>query len=134
MLKLEVSCPKCKADLADDAVAVAGDPGLHFLIACEGEEGSVYLSPRYGCHETIQTIELPAGAAVDFFCPHCREPLNTSQNCPDCAAARVDLELAETGGLITFCSRYGCQNHEIRFQDASTEMRLFLKRYYAEDE
>ena len=128
MLQVSVNCFHCRKSLEDDKVLIDNLPSVKTKVKCKSGEGNLYLSSTYGSFQTEVDIPLEEGEIVEFFCPHCGESLKAEGNCEDCSAPMAKVSL-DAGGEIHFCSRKGCNNHHIEFEDIVTELRSFLASY-----
>jgi len=130
MLQVSVNCPYCRKSLEDDKVHIDNFPSVKTKAICRGQEGCVHLSSTYGNFQTQEEIEIELGDVVEFYCPYCGESLKTKTICKKCDAPMMRVDI-DAGGYIRFCSRKGCQNHHIAFEDVYKEMRAFLTKYPA---
>jgi hypothetical protein len=51
-----------------------------------------------------------------------------NEECNVCGAPMVSFVL-RVGGRVAICSRYGCPNHYVAFQDLSSELSKFYHEY-----
>jgi hypothetical protein len=130
MLQVSVNCFHCRKSLEDDKVLIDNFPSVKTKVICKSGEGYLYLSSTYGSFHTEANIPIEEGEVVEFFCPHCGKSLKAKEECEVCVAPMVRVDL-DAGGLIHFCSRKGCTNHHIEFEDISTDLRSFLAKYPA---
>lgn len=109
---IEVSCPRCNHSLMDGSFPVDGRPSIRCSVSFNGQHGWLRLSSLYGSLNIAAEQEIPSGTVVSFFCPYCHAQLAGGSVCPDCEAPMVPLTV-RGGGVMQFCSRRGCRNHEL---------------------
>lgn len=126
-LSLHFKCPKCDSSLMDHDHPIDNEPGLKLEIECESRKGLIWLSSIYGSYNYSVDIELPKNSIAKFYCPACKENIVSDSTCPSCNAPMVPF-LLDMGGRVNICSRSGCKNHFVEFEDLS----LALKRLYQE--
>lgn len=107
---LSVSCSRCNHSLMDRDHWIDGSPSIRVTASFERKHGWLRLSALYGSFVVEAEHELPPGAVVDFFCPHCHTDLKSASPCPLCGAAMVSL-IVQAGGIIQICTRRGCKGH-----------------------
>jgi len=107
---VEVSCPRCNHSLMDPTHLVDGYPSIQVTRSYEHDHGWLRLSCLYGSYTVEAEYEVPAGAVVDFFCPHCHAHLIGASSCPECGAPMVPM-IVRGGGIVQICSRRGCKGH-----------------------
>lgn len=127
---LSVKCPHCGHDFMDETHMVNNRPGVKLNIATsDGNKGTIWLSSIYGDYNYSCNIHIPAGEVVEFFCPYCNANLRRRNiTCESCSAPIVSL-LVDVGGRVNICSRNGCKNHYIIFEDLDTVIRKFYDEY-----
>ncbi|MCR4438556.1 MAG: hypothetical protein QHJ34_05550 [bacterium] len=113
--------------LMDETVQIGGHPSIKAKICHAGQEGVINLDPVYGSFEHRCTIEVPAGAVVEFFCPRCGVSLKGQDTCNVCSSPTFVLHLPR-GGVIEGCLRKGCFEHSLKIVDAEQ----LLKRLFDE--
>ena len=126
-ISIAVNCPSCGKSLMDHKKLVDNEPSINAIISNEKEKGMIWLSSIYGSYNYVSEVETPNGEVAHFHCPHCHTELCSKTQCNICEAPMVDFHL-EMGGRVSICSRSGCKNHAIAFEDLS----LALKRLYQE--
>jgi NADH-quinone oxidoreductase subunit E len=109
---IEVSCPRCNHSLMDGSFPVDGRPSIRCSVSFNGQHGWLRLSSLYGSLNIAAEQDIPSGTVVSFFCPYCHAQLVGGSVCPDCEAPMVPL-MIRGGGVMQFCSRRGCRNHEL---------------------
>jgi hypothetical protein len=104
---IEVSCPCCNHSLMDDEFLIDGRPAIRCSVSFDGRHGWLRLSSLYGSAGTSAEHDIPPGAVVRFFCPHCHARLEARSACETCQAPMVPM-MIRGGGIVQFCSRRGC--------------------------
>lgn len=127
-ISLAVKCPYCMKSLMNHDLQLHGYPSIKINIQTETERGTINLCSVYECFDHTADIDLEKGIIVEFSCPHCNKELLTKEECTFCGAPMVSL-LLETGGRVNICSRQGCPNHYVAFEDLSTELSRFYEQY-----
>lgn len=126
-VSLEVKCPHCSHSLMDPNQKVDNEESIKLIVEGKVGRGTIHLSSIYGSYNFISTIPFEDHEIVKFFCPHCKKELKSHEHCTLCHAHMVTLIL-DMGGKVSFCSRKGCQNHNIGFED----LALAMKKLYQE--
>lgn len=126
---VSVKCPHCDHSLMDEANLLNEVPSIHLKARCGEKEGNIHLCSHYGCYDHTCDIELASGEIAEFSCPHCGTKLS-KDTCEKCNAPMVPL-LLENGGKVSFCSRKGCPQHQIVFENVSDAIQLFYDEYGA---
>nr|NQU91057.1 hypothetical protein [Bacteroidota bacterium] len=122
-----IKCPVCGQSLMDHSKKVDNEQSINLIIKNENQKGFIWLSAIYGSYNHITEVEINDGDVVEFFCPHCRTQLLGKAKCNSCDAPMIDFHL-DMGGRVSICSRSGCKNHAIEFED----LTLALKKLYQE--
>jgi len=127
-ISVNVKCPHCGKSLMDAEHKVDNEPGIKLLISTPHNSGKIYLSSIYGSYNFICDFEIEDGTVATFSCPHCKEELLSEELCETCGApmSKVNLDI---GGKIGFCSRRGCKNHNIGFEDLSSALTKFYQEF-----
>lgn len=112
----------------DYRTMVNGKPGVKCDIELDGKKGHIWLCSTYGCYDHQTDIEIPLNNEVTFFCPHCQEELNTGIKCDVCSADMVKFNI-EIGGVVNICSRAGCKNHYVMFEDLESTIRKYTQEF-----
>jgi NADH:ubiquinone oxidoreductase subunit E len=107
---LEVSCAHCNHSLMDPGYLVDGVPSIRLTVSFGNVHGWLRLSSLYGSYTIEAGNEIPMGAVVNFFCPHCHAELIGAWNCIVCDAPMVPM-IVRGGGIVQICSRRGCKSH-----------------------
>ncbi len=113
-------------NLMDEAVKIGGFPSIRVKIRHAGQEGLINLDPVYGSFEHQCSIQVPDGAVVEFFCPHCGVSLQGQETCTLCSSPTFVLHLPR--GVIEGCLKKGCFAHSLKIVDAEE----LLERLFAE--
>ncbi len=127
-VSLSVLCPHCRKSLMDTEEKLNGHPSIKLNIKTENNRGTIRLCSVYECFDHEADIPLKEGEIVEFTCPHCNKELLVKEECKICGAPMVTFVLT-TGGRVSICSRKGCSNHYVAFEDLSTELRRFYNEY-----
>jgi ssDNA-binding Zn-finger/Zn-ribbon topoisomerase 1 len=112
----------------DDEQLIDNEPGIHLRVSCKGTAGEIWLSSIYGSYNYKSTIDLPKNEIALFKCPHCNEDLVSKNECMSCGAGMIPFYL-DMGGKVSVCSRSGCKNHFVEFEDLSIALRKFYQEY-----
>lgn len=111
----------------DKNTLVDNKPGVKLDVEIAGKKGSIWLSSIYGSYNFVCNIDTPKDEIVKNYCPHCHEEIIAKFDCEVCQAPMSSFYL-QMGGKVSICTRIGCKNHSIEFEDLS----LALKRLYEE--
>ncbi|MCD4695134.1 MAG: class I tRNA ligase family protein [Bacteroidales bacterium] len=124
---LSLKCRFCGDSLMDKTVLVDNEPSIKLNVKHGNQKGEINLSSIYGSYNYKCNIEIPKNEIVEFSCPHCNKIVNSDTECLTCGAGMVPFYL-DMGGKVSICSRSGCKNHHVEFEDLS----LALKKMYQE--
>lgn len=129
-VSLNVKCPNCRHTLMDEEVMLKEKASIKLNIETTTNRGTIRLCSIYGCYDHMCDIPLQEGEIAHFFCPHCNKELKSNDECdsPNCNAPMIPLTL-RLGGKVFICSRKGCDNHFVAFEDLATEVRKFYDEY-----
>lgn len=127
-ISLNLKCLKCRHSLMDHNHLVNDMPSVKLEVSSNGKRGVMWLCSTYGCYDHETDLEFPHEAVVDFYCPHCKEKLNTKILCQVCDAPMVKFNI-EIGGVVSVCSRNGCKNHYVMFEDLEMAIRKYTREY-----
>lgn len=128
LMSLRLKCTRCGRSLMDPEQLIDNEPGIRLEVECHGHKGEIWLSSIYGSYNYKSTIDLPKNEIASFFCPQCHEHMNSSAECMVCGANMVPFYL-DMGGKVSICSRSGCKNHFVEFEDLSIALRKFYQEY-----
>jgi Zn finger protein HypA/HybF involved in hydrogenase expression len=127
-VSLNLKCPKCGELLMDKEHLVDNEASIKLNIQNGNNKGLIYLSSIYGSYNYSCDIVIPAGETAIFSCTHCNAVLNSKSECLTCGAAMVPFYL-DMGGKVSICSRSGCKNHHVEFEDLSQALRKLYQEY-----
>lgn len=129
-ISLNVKCPNCGKSMMDHETPMQGRPSIKLNIETLADRGTIRLCSIYGCYSHECDIELTEDEIARFYCPQCNKELFCNDACdlPNCHAPMIPLIL-QLGGRVFFCSRKGCQNHFVAFEDLGQEIRKFYHEY-----
>jgi len=129
-VSLNVKCPHCGQSFMDDINPLKEKPSIKLNIETSSDRGTIRLCSIYGCYDHACDVDLKDGEIALFFCPHCNKGLKSNDECdsPNCNAPMIPLTL-RLGGKVYICSRKGCDNHFVAFEDLATEVRKFYDEY-----
>lgn len=125
---LSVKCPHCGTSLMDESHEVNEYPGIKINIETEHEHGILWLCPTYDCFKHDCNIALKDKEQVKFFCPHCNKSLLREIPCKICNAPVVGMNI-NIGGKVNICSRNGCINHYVVFEDINDALNLLYDKF-----
>ena len=129
-IALTVKCPHCQATLMDNDFRINNKDAIKLNIRISGDQkGSIWLSSIYGDFNYTSDLKIPEDEVVQFYCPHCSSLLNRSNiSCDLCGAAVVSFNCV-VGGRVNICSRNGCRNHAVVFEDLDTAIRKYYDEF-----
>lgn len=129
-VSLNTKCPNCGESLMDLEKLMQEKPSIKLNIETLTDRGTIRLCSLYGCYDHLCDIDLNESEIARFFCPHCNKELKSNDECdsPNCNAPMIPLTL-QLGGKVFICSRKGCKNHFVAFEDLATEVRKFYHEY-----
>ena len=127
-LSLNLKCPHCSAALMDPDTLVDNATSIALHIDIAKKKGDINLSSIYGSYNYICNVNCPADDIAVFSCPQCGKDLNTKAECKVCKAPMASLIL-DMGGKISYCSRSGCKNHSVEFEDLNNALRKMYQEY-----
>jgi len=104
---VEVSCSSCNHSLMDETFFIEGQPSIRVTVAFDHQHGWLRLCSIYGRYDVFSEHEIPHGAILNVFCPHCHAELISSWDCSACGAPMVQMNV-RGGGVVRTCSRRGC--------------------------
>ena len=127
-ISLHVKCPHCRKSLMDEEVLLQNYPSIKLNVVTPEDRGVINLCSLYECYSHQTDLKLKKGTVVDFYCPKCNKELLVNEECKICSAPMVAFVL-KVGGRVSICSREGCANHYIAFEDLSAELSKFYHEY-----
>jgi hypothetical protein len=127
---LSVKCPECQISLMDPNVQINNKDSIKLNIRTStGERGAIWLSSVYGDFNYSSDLKIPEDDVVQFYCPSCGRLLNRKNvSCDACDAPIVSFHCI-VGGRVNICSRNGCKNHAVVFEDLDTAIRKYYDEY-----
>lgn len=130
IISLNVKCTNCGKSLMDHETPMKGKPSIKLNIETTNDRGTIRLCSIYGCYDHGSDILIMDDDIARFYCPHCNKELRSNDACtlPNCHAPMIPLIL-QLGGRVFFCSRKGCKNHFVAFEDLSQEIGKFYHEY-----
>ncbi len=130
VVALSVKCPHCEASLMDEHHLINNKPGIRLAIETPiMQRGMIWLSSIYGDFNYSCEFPLKEGDIVTITCPHCKENLRKKKiECDACGAPIVALNI-DIGGRVNICSRVGCRNHFVVFEDLDTTIRKYYDEF-----
>ncbi|MBW6461038.1 MAG: hypothetical protein K0B08_10745 [Bacteroidales bacterium] len=128
LISLHLKCTLCGHSLMDQDQLIDNEPGIHLHVECLGKKGEIWLSSIYGSYNYKATIDLPHDEVADFYCPICHGHITSNTECLSCGSDMVPFYL-DMGGKVNICSRSGCKNHFVEFDDLSVALRRFYQEY-----
>ncbi len=131
-VSFSVKCPVCGVSLMDPEHTVDNSPGIKLNIRSYENRGNIYLSSIYGSYNYICDFTPARDEQAEFSCPACKSVLISEKKCSICKAPMVPLYL-DIGGVVEFCSRAGCKNHFVEFDDLAQALNKFYQDYHYPD-
>lgn len=128
LMSLKLKCPVCGNSLMDHQRLVDNEPSIRLKIKIQDKKGTINLSSIYGSYNYYTDIDIKMDEIADFFCPHCSAQITSDQECLSCDAPMAPLYL-DMGGKVSFCSRSGCKNHKVEFEDLSIALNKMYQEY-----
>ena len=128
-VSLTVKCPECGEFLMDEGKLINNRKALCLNIkTSDGKEGKIWLSSIYDDFNYTSDVGIPEGDVVAFSCPHCNKDLARPLECEVCNAPIVSFTCS-IGGKVSICTRNGCKNHYVVFENLDTAVRKFYSEY-----
>lgn len=129
-VQVNVSCPHCGHSLMDGSHLVNNAPGIYLKIKThDGIKGDIRLSSVYGDYNYACDVKIEEDSIVKFYCPHCGKNLRRRRvECDYCNAPIISFNCT-IGGRVSICSRRGCRNHYVVFEDPDVAVRKFYNEY-----
>lgn len=127
---LSVKCPECQKTLMDPDVQINNKECIKLNIRTgNGDKGTIWLSSIYGDFNYTCDLKIPDDDVVQFYCPHCGRLLNRKNVCCDLCNATIVSFHCIVGGRVNICSRHGCKNHAVVFEDLDTAIRKYYDEF-----
>ena len=134
MFKVNLQCPNkdCGKPLENKEHLVSNVSSIHLKVSKNGKESDIYLSSVYGDYNYTEAegLEIYKGDVLEFRCPYCHEKLPVLEKC-SCGADILELKLID-GGMLKFCSRSGCNYHNLSFENSEDLFDFLDKSGYKE--
>nr|NQU89199.1 hypothetical protein [Bacteroidota bacterium] len=127
-VSLLVKCPHCGKSLMDEEHKIHDKATIKLNIECEASRGVIYLCSLYGCYDKECAVGIKDQEIGKFYCPHCNQSLTRDINCKLCDAPMVGMNI-KVGGKVNICSRCGCENHYVVFEDLTEAINKFYHEY-----
>jgi len=127
-ISLHVKCPVCNKSLMDNEHKVDNEPSIKLNIETPEKSGIIRLSSIYGSYNYTCDINIDPDVIAVFSCPHCKSEITSEGLCNACQAP-MSTVLLDIGGKINFCSRKGCKNHNIGFEDLSNALTKLYQEF-----
>ena len=127
-VSLSLKCPHCGVSLMDPDSHVDNETSIALHIDIAKKKGDINLSSIYGSYNYVCDVDCPHDAVAIFSCPSCGKDLNTKVECKVCKAPMASLIL-DMGGKISYCTRSGCKNHSVEFEDLNNALRKMYQEY-----
>ncbi len=127
-LALSVKCPICNKSLMDSTMLVDNEPSIKVNVEIGGQKGTINLSAIYGSYNYNTNLNMPMDQVATFSCPHCLGIIKEDVKCFSCDAPMVPLYL-DMGGKVSICSRSGCKQHKVEFDDLSVALNKLYQDY-----
>ena len=127
-LSLNVTCIHCNRSLMVSEEVIDNKPSIKLGIKVEDQMGVIYLSSLWGSYNYNCKIPLSSDIIAQFYCPHCKKKITSDNECSICHAPMIPFIL-DIGGRVTICSRSGCKNHFLEFDDISQALSKLYQEY-----
>ncbi len=127
-LSLSLKCPHCSASLMDPDTLVDNETSIALHIDIAKKKGDINLSSIYGSYNYVSDVDCPIDEIAVFSCPSCGKDINTKAECKVCKAPMASLIL-DMGGRISYCTRSGCKNHNVEFEDLNNALRKMYQEF-----
>jgi methionyl-tRNA synthetase len=130
VVSLTVKCPHCLQVLNDESHLINNHPAIKVELETSiKQKGFIWLSSIYGDYNYSCEFHIPDDDVVKMYCPFCHEDLKRKNvECDACGAPVISF-LCNIGGRVSICSRNGCKNHYVVFEDLDSTIRRFYDEY-----
>jgi Zn finger protein HypA/HybF involved in hydrogenase expression len=128
LISLKLKCPICGKSLMDESQLVDNEPSILLNVEIAGTKGEIRLSSIYGSYNYMTDVEMPESEVAKFSCTHCETHITSDSECMSCGANMVPFYL-DMGGKVTICSRSGCKNHIVAFEDLAVALKKMYQEY-----
>lgn len=127
-MSLKVKCPECGESLMDHNQLIDNESSIKLNIEVANKKGVINLSSIYGSHNYKSNIDMITNEIAKFSCPHCLAQIISQSSCLTCKAPMVPFYL-DMGGKVSICSRTGCKDHRVEFDDLSIALNKLYQEY-----
>ncbi|MDD3877196.1 MAG: hypothetical protein PHT69_11280 [Bacteroidales bacterium] len=127
-IKLSLKCPFCGKSLMDEEHLLNEAKSIKVNIETSAGKGQLWLCSIYGCYDHEANISIKENEIVNMSCPHCQTSLLRDIKCKKCDAPMTGMNII-AGGKVNICSRKGCDNHYVLFEDINDVMTLFEDKF-----
>ena len=129
-ITLSVKCPHCQASLMDTDFRINNKDTVKLHIRIPGDlNGTIWLSSIYGDFNYSSALKISENDIIQFYCPHCSSLLNRKNVTCDLCGAPIISFTCIVGGRVNICSRNGCKNHAVVFEDLDTSLRKYYDEF-----
>ncbi len=128
LISLSVKCPQCGKSLMNKEKRINNKESIKLNIVSENDRGRIWLCSVYDCYDHSSDIELKDEEMFNFYCPFCNKSLITKEKCEICDAPMVTMNI-DVGGKVVICSRMGCKNHYVAFENIQVALNKFYNEY-----
>lgn len=128
LMSLKVKCPDCGESLMDHNQLIDNESSIKLTIQVSDKKGTINLSSIYGSYNYKSDVEMITDVIAKFFCPHCSTQVVSEVKCFTCKAPMVPFYL-DMGGKVSICSRNGCKDHKVEFDDLSIALNKLYQEY-----
>jgi len=115
----EASCPQCGQSLIDAAYRIDGHPSIRIDVMTDVGTGWMRIPSLYGNFVKILEHAAPEDALLTPLCPHCGANLQGKLGCLECNAPMGTMNVDGGAGIISICSRKGCNGHILTLNGAT---------------
>jgi len=127
-INVSLKCPFCGKSLMDEEHKINDQTSIKIVVESEKDKGFLWLCSVYGCFDHEANVEIKDSEIVKLSCPHCNNSLIRKILCEKCGAPIAGMSL-NVGGKVNFCSRKGCTNHYVVFEDIGDALNLFYEEF-----
>lgn len=128
LMSFKVKCPMCGDSLMNHDQLIDNESSIKLDIEVANKKGAINLSSIYGSYNYKANIELIPDEVVKFFCTHCKAQIISDSNCLTCTAPMIPFYL-HMGGKVSICSRTGCKDHKVEFDNLSIALNKLYQEY-----
>ncbi len=128
LMSLKVKCPNCGKSLMDHDRLIDNESSIKLNIELANNTGIINLSSIYGSYNYKSDIEMIKDEIAKLFCPHCNIQIVSNNSCLTCKAPMIPFYL-DMGGKVSVCSRNGCKDHKVEFDNLSIALSKLYQEY-----